>query len=107
MRYGFIHTTLGLENTSEQLIDDSNNISTRKAFQQNKESINTIHDKIDKENVTDLTHLDNSKHNQSSTSQDLLITSILHCPRCEIGPLARDVHDASTSSFSDPGQRIL
>ena len=58
MRYGFIHTTLGLENTSEQLIDDSNNISTRKAFQQNKESINTIHDKIDKENVTDLTHLD-------------------------------------------------
>ena len=50
MSTDYIHTTIGLQNTSEQFIDDSNNISTCQAVQQTKESINAINDKIDEAN---------------------------------------------------------
>ena len=42
----YVHT-----NYHGQFMDDSNNISTRQANQQNKESINAICDKIDEANV--------------------------------------------------------
>ena len=100
--YSYYH---GIQkNTLEQFIDDSNNISTCQAFQQNKESINAIKEKMDEANV----EIDRySKFRQFQAQHinpaPLKISkshSLLHCLCCELqGFLLERFFDAVTSFF--------
>ena len=115
-----LYTAMGLQNTLEHFIDDSNNISTRQAIQQeNKETINAI------EITKWMKHMLKDRHctfrinlsiNRGSSFKAQHINparlkiskanSLLHCPNCEMQAHPTGLL-TEMFSFNDPGEMIL